>query len=45
MTRKPWVFGAAFKANMAYASAHGDKTTAPLVSEYGVRTSQVMAWK
>jgi transposase-like protein len=45
MTRKPRVFGAAFKAKVALAAMRRDKTTAQLASEFSVHTSQVTAWK
>ena len=45
MTGKRRVFGAAFKAKVALAAAKGDRTTAQLVSQFGIHTSQVTAWK
>jgi len=35
MTRKRRVFGAAFKAKVALAACHGEKTTAQLAAEFG----------
>ena len=45
MAGKRRVFGPAFKAKVALAAAKGDRTTAQLASQFGIRTSQVTAWK
>jgi transposase len=34
-----------FKAKVALAAAKGDKTTAELVSQYGIHASQISKWK
>ncbi|NQZ10766.1 MAG: transposase [Algicola sp.] len=34
-----------FKAKVALAAAKGDKTTAELVSQYGIHSSQISKWK
>ena len=45
MAGKRRVFGPAFKAKVALAAAKGDRTTAQLASQFGIRTIQVTAWK
>ena len=45
MSRKLRKLGAELKAKVALAAVKGDRTTAQLSSEFGVHTSQVMAWK
>jgi transposase-like protein len=45
MSLKRRVFEAAFKAKVALAAARGDRTTAQLVSQFGIHTSQMTAWK
>ncbi len=45
MSRKRRIFGAAFKAKVAFAACRGEKTTAQLAAEFGIHASQITAWK
>ncbi len=45
MSRKRRRFSGTFRAKVALAAVHGDKTTAELAAKLGVHGNQVWAWK
>lgn len=45
MAGKRRVYGPAFKAKVTQAAAKGDRTTAQLMSQFGIHTSPVTVWK